>query len=76
VATDMTTDLVTEASDADTSGVSLSTIDPDKDELVREIEKWLTASASRTNLFPEDIRELQTLLLGVHTALVGPPAES
>lgn len=70
------TDLVTEPVQADTEGVSLSALNPDRDELIREIEKWLTASASRTLLEPKDIHELQDLLLGVHTALVGPPSES
>lgn len=72
----MTTDLVTAPPEADTKSVSLSTIDPNKDDLVREVEKWLSASAVRTVLEPRDIRELQTLLLSVHTVLVGPPADA
>ncbi len=44
--------------------------DVDSDELVSEIEKWLTATVSRDMLDSRDIRELQNLLIDVRTALV------
>lgn len=44
----------------------------DGDTLVQEIESWLTATVSREVLSTKDIRELQNLLLDVHTRLVAP----
>lgn len=44
----------------------------DADTLVQEIETWLTATVNRDLLNTKDIRELQNLLLDVHTRLVAP----